>query len=56
MYDWDKKSFHTIEFPTNKTYEEYMESKGYLDDEAIDTAEKEFGKNEMLMVNNIFIL
>lgn len=51
IYDWDKKTFHTIEFPINKTYEEYMESKGYLDDEAIDIAEKEFGKNEMIMVS-----
>ncbi|PZC83302.1 hypothetical protein B5X24_HaOG208066 [Helicoverpa armigera] len=50
IYDWDKKSFHTIEFPISKTYEEYMDSKGYVDDEAIDIAEKEFGKNEMIMV------
>ncbi|XP_028034006.1 manganese-transporting ATPase 13A1 [Bombyx mandarina] len=50
VYDWDKKNFHTIEFPINKIYEEYMESKGYSDDEAIDLAEKEFGKNEMVMV------
>lgn len=50
VYDWEKKTFHTIEFPTNKTYEEYMESKGYTDDEAIDIAEKEYGKNEMIMV------
>lgn len=50
LYDWEKKSFCTIKFPINKTYEEYMESKGYSDDEAIDIAEKEFGKNEMIMV------
>ncbi|XP_053601679.1 endoplasmic reticulum transmembrane helix translocase [Plodia interpunctella] len=50
VYDWDKKTFRTVEFPVNKTYEEYMESKGYSDDEAIDVAEKEFGKNEMIMV------
>ena len=29
-----------------------MESKGYTDDEAIDIAEKEFGRNEMIMVRN----
>lgn len=51
LYDWDKKTFRTIEFPTHKTYEEYMDSKGYTDDDAIDLAEKEFGKNEMIMVN-----
>ncbi|XP_068620911.1 endoplasmic reticulum transmembrane helix translocase [Battus philenor] len=50
IYDWEKKQFHTIEFPVNKTYEEYLESKGYLDDESIDIAEKEYGKNEMIMV------
>ncbi|XP_026487368.2 endoplasmic reticulum transmembrane helix translocase [Vanessa tameamea] len=50
VYDWDKKTFHTVEFPANKTYEEYTESKGYIDDESIATAEKEFGKNEMIMV------
>lgn len=50
VYDWDKKLFHTVVFPANKTYEEYMEAKGILDDEAIDAAEKEFGKNEMIMV------
>ncbi|XP_045768267.1 endoplasmic reticulum transmembrane helix translocase [Maniola jurtina] len=50
VYDWDKKQFHTVDFPDNKTYEEYMESKGYVDDESIDVAEKEYGKNEMIMV------
>jgi manganese-transporting P-type ATPase len=55
VYDWDKKTFHTVEFPVHKTYEEYMESKGFLDDEAIDVAEKEFGKNEMIMVMAFFV-
>lgn len=50
VYDWDKKSFNTVDFPINKPYEEYIEYKGYADDEAIEIAEKEFGKNEMLMV------
>lgn len=40
-----------MEFPTNRTYEEYMESKGFSDDETLDMAEKEFGKNEMIMVS-----
>lgn len=55
VYDWDKKVFHTVQFPVNKTYEEYVESKGYLDDESIDLAEKEFGKNEMIMVPLIML-
>ncbi|CAH2066263.1 unnamed protein product, partial [Iphiclides podalirius] len=49
IYDWDKKKFHPIEFPINKTYEEYADSKGYSDDESIEVAEKEYGKNEMIM-------
>lgn len=50
VYDWNKKSFHTVEFPVNKAYEEYIDSKGFMDEEAIDMAEKQFGKNEMIMV------
>ncbi|XP_047987230.1 endoplasmic reticulum transmembrane helix translocase [Leguminivora glycinivorella] len=50
VYDWDKKTFSTVEFPINKTHDHYLESKGYADDEAIEMAEKEFGKNEMIMV------
>ncbi|RVE53320.1 hypothetical protein evm_002153 [Chilo suppressalis] len=50
VYDWDKKTFSTVEFPVHHTYEEYMETKGFLDDETIVTAEKEYGKNEMIMV------
>lgn len=33
-----------------------MESKGYIDDESIDIAEKQYGKNEMIMVQYIFFL
>lgn len=50
IYDWEKGTFHTVIFPTDKPYEYYMESKGYSDDEAIELAEKEYGKNEMIMV------
>ncbi|VVC97264.1 unnamed protein product [Leptidea sinapis] len=49
IYDWDKKIFHTIAFPITKVYDEYLESKGYTDDESILMAEKDFGKNEMIM-------
>lgn len=31
-----------------------MESKGYIDDESIDIAEKQYGKNEMIMVQYTF--
>lgn len=50
IYDWDKKTFHTIVFPSEKTFEEYLESKGFIDDQAVDVAEAEYGKNEMIMV------
>lgn len=50
VYDWEKKTFNTVVFPVDKTYEEYIESKGH-DDETILAAENEFGKNEMIMVN-----
>ncbi|CAH3839816.1 endoplasmic reticulum transmembrane helix translocase [Pieris brassicae] len=50
VYDWDKKKFQSVVFPVNKQYEEYLDSKGYSDDESIELAEKEFGKNEMIMV------
>ncbi|CAG9567416.1 unnamed protein product [Danaus chrysippus] len=49
VYDWDKKTFNTVVFPVDKTYEEYIDSKGH-DDETILAAENEFGKNEMIMV------
>lgn len=50
VYDWDKKTFHTISFPTNKTFGEYVDSKGFIDDEHVSVAEKDYGKNEMVMV------
>lgn len=52
VYDWEKKTFHTVVFPVNKPLEEYVEAKGYADDEAIEIAEKEYGKNEMVMVSH----
>lgn len=56
VYDWDSGMFHTVQFPVDKLYEEYMEAKGYLDDEATNRAEKEYGKNEMIMVTIISFL
>ncbi|CAG9121353.1 unnamed protein product [Plutella xylostella] len=50
VFNWQKNGFETVKFPVNKQYEEYMESKGYAEDEAIEVAEKEYGKNEMVMV------
>lgn len=51
-YVWDdnKKQFRATEFPINRPYQEYFDSKGYEDDDALVVAEKRFGKNSMQMV------
>lgn len=50
IYNWEKSTFQTVEFPIDRPYEFYMESKGYADEEEIELVEKEYGKNEMIMV------
>lgn len=51
-YVWDdsKKQFRATEFPINRPYQEYFDSKGHEDDDALAIAEKRFGKNSMQMV------
>ncbi|KAG5676251.1 hypothetical protein PVAND_006100 [Polypedilum vanderplanki] len=51
-YVWDanKKQFRSAEFPVNRPYIEYFESKGHEDDEALTIAEKRYGRNSMEMV------
>lgn len=56
VYDWNKKTFSTVHFPCDKSYDEYMESKGFLDDEAIAVAVNEYGKNEMIMVRMVLFV
>ncbi|XP_071447339.1 endoplasmic reticulum transmembrane helix translocase [Hetaerina americana] len=51
-YVWDenKKSFKGLEFPTNLTFGEYMEWKGFQDDTDVQVAEQKYGKNQLDMV------
>lgn len=50
VFDWDKKTFRPVEFPTNKSYKEYKTSKGFADDDELHQAEQTYGRNEMIMV------
>lgn len=56
-YTWDenKKQFRSIEFPINRTFQEYFDSKGHEDDDELEVIEKRFGKNDMAMVVPEFI-
>lgn len=51
-YVWDdnKRQFRATEFPINRPFQEYFDSKGHEDDDALAIAEKRFGKNSMQMV------
>ncbi|XP_031619014.1 manganese-transporting ATPase 13A1 [Contarinia nasturtii] len=51
-YVWDanKKTFRGIDFPINKTYGEYMNSKGHQSEETVELANKRYGNNQMEMV------
>jgi manganese-transporting P-type ATPase len=50
VYDDNKKQFRATDFPINRPYIEYFDSKGHEEDEALAIAEKRFGKNSMEMV------
>lgn len=50
VYDWDDGQFHAVVFPVDKLYDEYLKAKGYDGEEAMEVAEKKYGKNEMIMV------
>ncbi|KAL3282728.1 hypothetical protein HHI36_005899 [Cryptolaemus montrouzieri] len=51
-YVWDdnKKSFRGVEFPIQKSFKEYLSSKGYQEDSDIQKATQHYGKNELDMV------
>lgn len=55
VYDWDKKSFKIIEFPIDKWTSQYLQSKGFQDDQEIALAEFDYGKNQLDMVR-IFLI
>lgn len=50
VWDEDKRRFNCIEFPVNKTYQEYFDAKGHENDEEIALTEKTYGKNQLDMV------
>lgn len=56
-YTWnaDKKQFGSIEFPTNRTYQEYFDSKGHEDEAELRVIQRRFGSNDMAMVVPEFI-
>jgi cation-transporting ATPase 13A1 len=45
-WDFDRKTFRGISFPTEKYLKEYVDWKGYQDEGEIKAAEGIFGKNE----------
>ena len=46
VYDWrEKKRFEQIELPINRLLSDYMDWKGYQDDEELKCAEKMYSKN-----------
>ncbi|XP_065830275.1 endoplasmic reticulum transmembrane helix translocase-like isoform X2 [Oscarella lobularis] len=48
VYDAEeKKRFEPVDFPTRRTMREYVESRGYENDEQIEEASKKFGKNRL---------
>lgn len=51
-YVWDenKKQFRATDFPINRPFQEYFDSKGHEEDDGLIIAEKRFGKNSMEMV------
>uniref|UniRef100_A0A1Y1KV49 Endoplasmic reticulum transmembrane helix translocase n=2 Tax=Photinus pyralis TaxID=7054 RepID=A0A1Y1KV49_PHOPY len=50
IYSYDKKIFQGLEFPTDKFLGEYVNWKGYQEDEDIQQAEDLYGKNQLDMV------
>ncbi|CRL01594.1 CLUMA_CG014432, isoform A [Clunio marinus] len=51
-YIWDdnKKQFRATDFPVDRPLQEYFDSKGHEDENALAIADKRFGKNSMEMV------
>nr|CAD7432838.1 unnamed protein product [Timema monikensis] len=51
-YVWDdnKKQFRGLEFPVNLPFGEYMEWKGYQEDQEVTNADMKYGRNQLDMV------
>nr|CAG4651569.1 EOG090X00J5 [Triops cancriformis] len=50
VYDEGNKQFRGIIFPVDRTFGEYLDWRGYQDEEELKKAEKQYCKNEMEMV------
>lgn len=50
IYSPDKKTFQGLEFPIDKSYSEYMNCKGYQEDQDVLQADQLYGKNQLDMV------
>nr|CAG4640609.1 EOG090X00J5 [Eulimnadia texana] len=50
IWDFEKKQFHGVQFPIDRSHQEYLEWRGYQDEKEVQAAEKEYGKNELEMV------
>ncbi|XP_064457575.1 endoplasmic reticulum transmembrane helix translocase-like [Ornithodoros turicata] len=50
FYNFDRKCFQGIQFPTEMPLREYQDWKGYGDDDEAVDAERRYGKNELEMV------
>nr|CAG4643700.1 EOG090X00J5 [Lepidurus arcticus] len=50
VYDEEAKQFRGIIFPVDREFGEYLDWRGYQDEEELKAAEKQYCKNEMVMV------
>lgn len=50
VWESDKKRFERLYFPTDKSFGEYLNWRGYADETEVSTAEQQFGKNMLEMV------
>lgn len=46
VWDSDKKRFRSVEFPVDCSFGKYMEWKGFQDENEVEAAEMEYGKNQ----------
>lgn len=47
QYNFERKTFHGIQFPTAMPLRHYQECKGYVDDADLAAAERQYGKNDL---------
>ncbi|XP_067001393.2 endoplasmic reticulum transmembrane helix translocase [Anabrus simplex] len=50
VWDEDKKRFNGLQFPINSSFGEYMDWKGYQEDQDVANADLKYGRNQLDMV------